>query len=175
MAQNATSIQPDRATGRIVDSPLSEDIHCRVRWAYDYWNAKRGARPWPLREDIDPVDFPRDALPTVYILERLESEDDYLVRLGGNVYRQIYGRETTGLRVSQMIPREGDGAAIHDEFATALSTGRPVLHIGRLGWHKQGAHLSFQRILLPVSSAGPRCDILVGVAVLFGLDGAVRY
>ncbi|KZD03399.1 PAS domain-containing protein [Oceanibaculum pacificum] len=175
MAQEAASIVDGGTAAWLVDGALPANVHSRLHWAYNYWRGKCGARAWPLREAIDPLDFPRDALPATFILERLEAEDDYQVRLAGELYSQLYGREVTGLRATDLIPRDGEGGAVYQDFADSLAHGRPVLRTGWMNWRPEGVRIPYQRILLPVGLGCERADILIGIGVVFGLDGRLRY
>lgn len=67
---------------------------------YAYWNALRGARPAPRREEIDPVAIP-SSLPEIFILE-LREAGRMVVRLAGTRLCELYGRELRGSTMADL-------------------------------------------------------------------------
>lgn len=82
---------------------LSSDAQ---RAMYEYWLKARGKAPLPPKTALDPVEFPRDALPLLTVVEPLE-QDDFRVRITGTAVRAATGRDFTGTRVSQIEGARG--------------------------------------------------------------------
>jgi hypothetical protein len=78
---------------------------------FDYWETKRGQRPWPARRDIDPLDF-HYVLGNVALLDVLRQPWRFRVRLfGDNLARRI-GIEVTGRMLDEVpLPQ------LRDHFA----------------------------------------------------------
>ena len=73
---------------------------------YDYWNAKRGARFAPERDDIDPVDFPY-ALSDVALAEVLSGPPlAFRYRLVGENLVRRDGYNMRGKLLTEMPERE---------------------------------------------------------------------
>jgi hypothetical protein len=67
---------------------------------YEYWLQARGNGQLPPKTALDPVEFPRDALPVLVVVEPV-GEDDFRVRITGTGIRAATGRDFTGKKVSQ--------------------------------------------------------------------------
>lgn len=103
-------------------SDLSSDAQ---RAMYEYWLTVRGKGQVPPKTALDPVEFPREALPLLTVVEPA-GEDDFRVRITGTGIRAATGRDLTGLKVSEI---EGAGSMLdrlrhcRDNGATAYTTG----------------------------------------------------
>jgi hypothetical protein len=116
-----------------------------------WWQKARGRRRLPPVTAIDPTAFPR-ALPTIFLLDG-ETVETLRVRLAGTFYRELYGREITGVRLADLIPFD-ERPDIHADYDGCLSEGRPAYHEGRVTWRSRGADLHYRRILLPFGDNG---------------------
>lgn len=86
------------------------------------------------KRSLSPVRL-KSYLDLVGIFERIDGERDMRVRLAGTRWRDLVGRELTGLTVRQMMPRDQD---VFDLFWTPLlCEGRPRLDRGRLAHFKK--------------------------------------
>jgi hypothetical protein len=68
--------------------------HPSIRQLFEYWNAQRGARPIPRREDIEPEAI-RCALADTFILS-LAPSFGHPVRVAGTRVCALFGREIKG-------------------------------------------------------------------------------
>jgi hypothetical protein len=77
-----------------MSSQLPRFIHPSSLELYNYWNARRGARPAPYRSEIEPGDI-RDVLPDIFILD-VEGPENYVWRLAGTRLCTMHCRELKG-------------------------------------------------------------------------------
>lgn len=124
----------DQARGDAVDSlaPWSTDqlagCHSTLLTLYDYWDAKRGARPMPSRADLDPVDL-KSVLPKLILIDVVPDSRRYVYRLVGTQEVEMRGADPTGKSVAEAYYAEsaGDTARYLDHIAR---TRRPHLYRG---------------------------------------------
>ncbi len=134
---------------------------------FAYWNALRGREPLPPRRRLDPGGMKR-LLPTVSLTEVLQGErQDYRIRLAGTGLYHVYGREITGLRLSEVY----NGAAAEywrSELDRVVRERRPGVGVHNMGW-RGAAHLSIIWIRLPLSTRGSEVDLILGYDALVGM------
>ena len=65
--------------------------HSSIRELYDYWNTRRGRRPAPARNDIDPGEI-RTALADTFILS-LDKPAGHPFRIAGTRVCALFGRD----------------------------------------------------------------------------------
>lgn len=138
-----------------------DDMH----WSLDYWRAQKGGHALPPKSLIDVTDFPARLLSMLFLLEWIETDASYVVRLAGTSYRQIYGREITGLTVDDLLEHSDAGGNLRCDLARVLDTAEPVFIDGMMTWPANGTKVPYQRLLLPYAAreAGP-VRFLLGVA-----------
>lgn len=136
-----------------------------MQWALDYWRSQKGGQALPPKQLIDVTDFPKRLLPMLFLLERIERDADYIVRLAGTAYREIYGREITGLTVNGLLPHSDAGGNLKVDLERALEESAPIFVDGLMTWPPTGARIPYQRLLLPYSSGpGGSLRFFLGVA-----------
>lgn len=136
-----------------------------MRWTLAYWNGQKGEAALPPKRLIDVTDFPARLLPMLFLLERLEAESSYIVRLAGTSYRQIYGREITGLTVDQLLQHSDAGNNLRLDLNRALDSAKPIFIDGAMTWPPTGERVPYQRLLLPYcSDPGGPVRFFLGVA-----------
>jgi len=64
--------------------------------AFNYWQAKRGARVMPRRRDIDPTEIPARLLPNLQLTELIDGGARIRYRLTGTAIVNAYGADLTG-------------------------------------------------------------------------------
>lgn len=148
-----------------------EDMH----WALSYWRAQKGELELPPKRLIDVTDFPPRLLPMLFLLERMEVEQDYVVRLAGTAYREIYRREITGLSVNGLLPHSDAGGNLRSDLDRALASGRPIFVDALLTWPPSGEKVPYQRLLLPYCEVpGGPLRFFLGVARITDPKVALR-
>jgi hypothetical protein len=71
------------------------------RQLFDYWLEAAGDQPMPERRDISPARLHR-LLPSISLIDVAETVEDSRVRLAGTRLRDIYDREVTGLKITNI-------------------------------------------------------------------------
>jgi hypothetical protein len=135
--------------------------HGDLRRLLEYWQAKRGERPFPRRADIDPIDFH-------LMLDRIsltEVHGDrprrYRMRLVGTFWRDLSGVELSGTWVDE-LPRTNLRDLTIGFYEAMIAAGKPRFAVrdaivdDRL--------LRYEIMLLPLSEDGVRVSmILTGI------------
>lgn len=130
-----------------------------------YWLSRIDRHPWPLRRAIDPADIPT-VLPHLMIWERADDRAGYRCRLAGTAVCAVAGRELRGCTLEAANPRiVGSLRADFD----AVAAGGCLSLVQRRVAGSPLRRLSYQRLLVPVSTDGRRVDRLFGV---IAFDGA---
>lgn len=70
-----------------------------------YWNAKRGARPFPSRADIVPREISR-LLPWIHMYDVIADGTDFRVRLAGTALSAAFGNEDIRGRSITTLPAQ---------------------------------------------------------------------
>ncbi len=125
-----------------------------LRQLFQYWDEKRGHRPAPSRDDIDPgqmVEF----LPNVFLIDVEEEPRRYRIRLMGTALVHWSGRDLTGCHVDE-ITDQVLGAL--DELVT---TWEPWLVTGEYE-KKTDRVILYELLALPLSSDGATVNMLLG-------------
>lgn len=138
---------------------------------FSYWASLRGEAPAPARSRLDPRDITR-LLPTVSLTEVLPGEAvDFRIRLAGTALYNVYGREITGRRLSEVY----NSAACEywrDELGRIVRDRKPGVGVHSLAW-RGASHMSLVWIRLPMSRRGTgEVDTILGYDAVIGL-GAV--
>jgi hypothetical protein len=143
-----------------------DDFRSReLREAFDYWEAKRGVRAMPARQDIDPAEMVA-WLSKVFLVEVIYPANsarpcDFRFRLVGTDVVARYGRDFTG-RVLSDLDLEGRTDALRDEYGQAAIRAKPQYFLD-CTYQANGRPLHYERLLMPLSNDGERPNMLLGV------------
>ncbi len=138
-----------------IKDPLLRQLHA-------YWCRKRGDRVAPARAEIEPDEI-RDLLPNVYIIEMLGAPHRFRFRLVGTSVVREYGAEITGKFLDE-IDLDGMGLPVLSEYEKVVSEREPIAST----WHftkRDGRELSYEHLIMPLSSDGKTVDMLFAAAV----------
>ncbi|MCW5773398.1 MAG: PAS domain-containing protein [Rhodospirillaceae bacterium] len=127
-ARTTGKIRPRARAGEMRD-PFADG---RVQRVYDYWRAKRGARPAPGRTDIDPLDL-ADVLPILNLIDVLPHPPRFRHRVIGTEFISRIGRDITG----RFIEEATYGSAAAEIVVTLqriVDENRPFRRLSRLDW-----------------------------------------
>lgn len=138
--------------------PQSEHL----RGILAYWQAKKGDRPAPLRADIDPAEI-KPLLPYLGIVDVERNPLRFRYRLVGTEITHGYGRELTGCYLDE-ADLDDHATDIVQEYARAAESGEPSCSILEYT-RRDGRHVRYERLVLPLSSDGSRIDMLIGGCV----------
>jgi hypothetical protein len=127
-----------------------------------YWLEKKGDRPAPIRTDIDPTEI-KPLLPYIGLVDVERAPLRFRYRLTGTEITKCYGLELTGHYLDELDLNQHE-ADITQEYVRAAENGEPscsVLEYTR----KDGHHIRYERLVLPLSSDGRVVDMLIGGCV----------
>ena len=135
----------------------SEIREPRLRRLHDYWAQRRGARRFPARADLDPVDFPY-LLGQVTLVDVHAESRRYRWRLVGTWWREKFGLEGTGMWVDEW-PFPDQRAAVLRSYDLVMAAGHPLV-FDRSVW-LDGRLLVVETLLLPLSENGIDVSMIV--------------
>src|SRR5260370_30317452 len=118
--------------------------------AFDYWQAKCGARAMPRRRDIDPADIYR-LLPNLQITELVDG-GRIRYRLAGTAIVQAYGAELTGKYFDEVFTEERL-CFVKANYHIVCREKRPLLVCNRY-LSARDAPLICTRMVMPLSEDG---------------------
>ncbi len=148
-------------TARFERMKLEQLAVPRLRSVYDLWEGKRGRRRAPARGDFDPAEL-RPVLPCVTLVDVRRDPLDFVYRLVGTEMVRSYGRDVTGMALSEMQPEELR-SLIRRDLSELVETWQP--QFTALYFTNPQGHLRAYRLLrLPLSSDGERVDMILLVA-----------
>lgn len=141
--------------------------HEPLRKLLAYWLAKKGDRPAPQRADIDPAEI-KSLLPHLGIVDVERADVDgrplrFRYRLAGTEIAKAYGFDLTG-RYLDELDLNNHQQDITAEYARAAETGEPSCSVFEYT-RNDGRHISYERLVLPMSSDGRIIDMLIGGCV----------
>lgn len=128
-------------------SPAPDALsHETMRFLVEYWHRLRGNDPLPPADAVSPFDL-RPALGHIALIEVLDDGWDGRFRLYGSKIAEVYGRDMTGRRVSEI-----DGGNYISQFFRALYRAAWLRREAFFTHHFPPAHVSvesWQRLALP--------------------------
>jgi hypothetical protein len=125
-----------------------------------YWVERSGARPFPRRVDIDPVDF-RFMLDRVALTEVHDDpgqERRYRLRVVGSYWYRLLGFEATGIWMHEW-PRANQRKLTEDFYAALIDGRRPRFAERDAIVDDQLLH--YEIMLLPLSEDGSRISMIM--------------
>jgi len=134
---------------------------------FGYWAGLRKAGRLPGRRDLDPAAIKR-LLPTVSLTEPTPDGRDFRIRLAGTGLYDVYGREITGRRLSDIYSPVA-AETWRAELARVAAEGRPAAGAHSLAW-RGASHLSLLWLRLPLASDGAEVDMILGYDAVVGLS-----
>ncbi len=159
---------PDPAADRLA-LPPGADCDPAFARLHAYWRAKcrpDGSGAWrlPARNDIDPLDIPRDLLPGIVLLG-LEMQDGrrrFRLRLFGSDLEAMTGSNETGRYYDEVTDQPGLYDQIDALLGTLIAERRPIFLAAPSGADGRG-FLWFGRLALPLASDGRQVDMILGL------------
>ena len=137
------------------DIELSDPV---LRQLFDYWAKKKGGRIAPARGEIDPGEI-RALLPNVFLVERVGEPPRYRYRLVGTTVVKEFGEEITG-RYLDEVDFDFVTSRVVSEYDRAAKERRPIA--SKWSYTKQsGRQLTYERLILPLSSNGRTVDMFL--------------
>lgn len=131
--------------------------HPDLKRLLDYWNRARGARAFPKRADIDPVDL-GFMLNRIALTEVHEGARRFRLRLVGSWWAALAGAELTGSWADDW-PQANLRKLTMDTYDRLIAAREPLL-AARDAWIDE-RKLSYEILLLPLSEDGARISMIV--------------
>jgi hypothetical protein len=148
---------------RSIEGQLPRIRHPILKRMVALWDEKRGGRAWPLRGDLDPLEF-WFAVGYVSLIEVRPSAAPgarrYFFRLDGTRQVELFGVDFTGKYLDQVADTEGTRVA-ERSYGSAVEEGAPQYHVRQVEFH--GRPIEYEIVILPLSTAGDRVDMLMTV------------
>ena len=128
----------------------------------DYWQAKRGSRTMPGRNDISPAQL-KLQLPQILLVDVVDDGRDFRYRLVGSRLRDFFHSEPSGQLMSETLASFGADTlnATLDAYGTAFKRRAPVRLTGAGSWFGQSTKL-FDAYLAPLSDDGESVNMILG-------------
>jgi hypothetical protein len=127
-----------------------------------YWRSKQHGDGLPARRDIDPWEM-RTFLPQVFLIDVTQNPLRFWFRLVGTGVAEDYGEDITGRYVDEIDLSDAQEQVL-DDYRRAVRGARRVY--ARLDYVKDnGQRVTYERLLLPLSSDGETVDMLLGGAI----------
>jgi len=148
-----------------VEVDRQDDWPSVLAFVRDYWQAKRGSRAMPARNDISPAQL-KTQLPHILIVDVIDSGADFRYRLVGTQLRGFFQSEPSGKLMSEIIAAFGDrtSAATLGAYRSVVERRAPLRLTGAGSWFGQKTKL-FDSYLAPLSDDGTTPNMVLGTFV----------
>ena len=123
----------------------------------EYWRVKRGARAFPKRADLDPLDL-GFMLDRIALTEVHEDPRRYRLRLVGSWWAALVGFESTGMWLEDW-PLANQRKLTAETYETLIAARRPLCAV-RDAW-VDDRRLSYEILLLPLSEDDARISMIM--------------
>ncbi len=130
----------------------------RLSCLLDYWLEKRGERPAPLREDIDPLEIPR-LLPILHLIDVVPEPLRFRHRLVGTELVEKMARDVTGLDVDASLYGEA-APEIIESLKKIVEEARPYHRLARLDWYDR-SWMTMESLELPLLDPEGRVAVIL--------------
>ena len=140
---------------RFIDQPLDADL-ARL---YGYWNAARGERAMPRREDIDPSAIPK-LLPYLFMYDVMPN-GGYSIRLAGEELVRFIGHNPRGQPAGSTMTAAG-AAGIVAILDVVVGERVAKFRAGQAYWRPKATYRRFEGCFLPLSADEREVNIVLG-------------
>ena len=135
--------------------------HASTRELYEYWNARRGTRPAPDRNEIEPAAI-RRVLADTFMLT-VDPRRGHPFRIAGTRICAAFGRELKSVAFTNIWAIDSRDA-VRDLLATVTNESVGVV-AGASGWSGDGAALALELLVLPLAQRGGTEARILGALV----------
>lgn len=129
----------------------------RLRRLYAYWDSLRGARIFPSRREVDPLQL-HFILGNVSLIDVLTDTGDFRIRLHGTELARRSGRELTGFLLSELDDDAFRARAVA-HFAEVVTSMKPLHVLAQRVIDKRP--VAYECVMLPLSDDGVAVDTLL--------------
>jgi hypothetical protein len=149
----------DGAGAHVVEDLLAKIRHPILKRMVALWDEKRAGRDWPLRADLDPLEF-WFAVGYVSLIDVQFTPRRYFFRLDGTRQVELFGVDCTGKFLDRAVA-PASAALAEQSFGAAIARGAPQYHLRETPFH--GRRIRYEVAILPLSRRGDRADMLMTV------------
>jgi hypothetical protein len=133
--------------------------HASTRAVHAYWDQRRGHRPAPSRDDIDPAAI-RQSLGDTFLLSA-DFVDQLRFRLAGTRICALFCRELKG-EILAALCSEDSRKTLEDALSVIAEENAGVV-AGLTGHADDGAKIELEMLLLPLARVGHARTSVLGV------------
>lgn len=146
---------------RSIEGLLARIRHPILKRMVAHWDEMRRGRDWPLRADLDPVEF-WFAVGYVSVIDVSPATQSkrYFFRLDGTRQVELFGTDFTGKYLDEVADPEATRVA-ELSFGAAVTQGEPQYHVREVDFNARP--IQYEIVILPVSRTGERVDMLMTV------------
>ena len=168
---------------RSIEGLLARIRHPILKRMIAHWDGKCGGRDWPLRSDLDPLEFwfavgyvslidvrPATTPPTTPMETSGTAQGTpqgtppggrrYFFRLDGTRQVELFGVDFTGKYLDERADAEGRQVA-ELSFGAVVDEGKPQYHVRQVEFNERP--IQYEIVILPLSRTGERVDMLMTV------------
>jgi hypothetical protein len=153
---------------RSIENLLARIQHPILKRMVAFWDEKRQGRDWPLRADLDPLEF-RFAVGYVSLIDIIPASNSgprrYFFRLDGTRQVDLFGVDFTGKFLDQVAGTAGTLVA-EQSYGAVADLGEPQYHARQVEFHDRP--IQYEVVILPLSRSGERVDMLMTVVTRDG-------
>jgi len=148
---------------RSIEGLLARIRHPILKRMVALWDEKCGGREWPLRRDLDPLEF-WFAVGYVTLIDvrpgSAPGARRYFFRLDGTRQVELFGVDFTGKFLDQVYDAESLPLA-ETSYGATVEQGEPHYYVRQVEFH--GRPIQYEIVILPLSRTGERVDMLMTV------------
>jgi hypothetical protein len=150
----------DPAAAKVASSGAIE--HAPLRMLFDYWSSLAPDGAIPLKQTFDIVNVPIAAWPHMFMIDILEGERNYRVRVCGTYIVSVYNRDFTGRRlVEEEIPHTTESVT-YELLGRLVRDRRPLHYDGPSSFRFSGFKSPHEQIMMPLSDDSGRIVAALG-------------
>jgi hypothetical protein len=140
---------------------LCEATQIELRQALDYWDLKRGPRPFPSRRDLLPQEM-KPFLSHVMLIDVQQAPSDFVYRIYGTSISIPTGKDYTRLSVRNITPPDFSDL-VWRQYSEVVEAREPKLH--SVCYVDGPTQRRYLRVTMPLSSDGSTVDKLFAVSM----------
>jgi hypothetical protein len=152
-----------RAQPKFVGSALDlgEATQIELIQALEYWELKRGPRPFPSRQDLLPQEM-KPFLSHVMLIDVQQDPPDFVYRIYGTSISLPTGKDYTRLSVRNIKPADFSDL-VWRQYSEVVEAREPKLHC--VCYVDGASQRRYLRVTMPLSSDGSTVDKLFAVSM----------
>lgn len=145
---------------QIVRAAMPDEAAPSLHSLYALWEARRGERPVPARQDIDVLEL-RPWLGWLTVMDMVDGGADFIYRIFGTSQAAQVGVDLTGRRAST-VPLVTQSFLDHLRQAAAVA--RPIYGVRVIEISARGYAYRWQRLILPLTRQSEAIDTFMILA-----------